>query len=99
MARYIKPKFLGVLNFFDQRLKCEDESVCSASAKADILASLADVIKLMGSEYVGSVKHKILSTLNTALGVQTHVLHGTWEAFITTIDKTALNPILGQVVA
>ena len=70
--------------------------------KIAILSSLTEVIKLMGKEYVASVKHKILSTLNTGLNIKdipTEILINTWEAFIKTIDVQALNPILGQVIA
>ena len=70
--------------------------------KVEILSSLTEIIKLMGSDYVASVKHKILSTLNTGLSIKNvpkEILVKAWEAFITTIDNSALNPILAQVVA
>ncbi len=90
-----------MLNFFDQKLK-DETSVVNLEDKVEILSSLTEIIKIMGSSYVASVKHKILSTLNTGLnikGVPKKVLVSTWDAFITTIDVSALNPILGQVVA
>jgi hypothetical protein len=75
MANYIRPRFLGVLGYFDQRLKNEAVSIDS---KTTILASLCDVIKFMGAEHVSSVKHKILSTLNTGLGVSSSLLCTNW---------------------
>ena len=64
LAKYIQPQFLGVLNFFDTNLKNETGLV-TLEEKVDILSSLTEIIKLMGSEFVASVKHKILSTLNS----------------------------------
>ena len=101
LAKYIQPQFLGVLNFFDTNLKNETGLV-TLEEKVDILSSLTEIIKLMGSEFVASVKHKILSTLNSGLSIQDireDVLINSWESFITTIDVSALNPILGQVIA
>ena len=64
LAKYIQPQFLGVLNFFDTNLKNETGLV-TLEEKVDILSSLTEIIKLMGSEFVASVKHMILSTLNS----------------------------------
>ena len=99
LARYIQPHFLAVLNYFDHTLKNEKTTL---EDKVNILASLTEIIKLMGSEFVASVKHKILSTLNSGRrikDIREDVLINTWESFITTIDVSALNPILGQVIA
>ena len=64
LAKYVQPHFLGVLNFFNEKLKNESGLV-TLEDKIDILSSLTEIIKLMGSEFVASVKHKILSTLNS----------------------------------
>ena len=101
LAKYVQPHFLGVLNFFDEKLKNETGLV-TLEDKIDILSSLTEIIKLMGSEFVASVKHKILSTLNSGLtihDISEDVLINAWESFITTIDVSALNAILGQVIA
>ena len=99
LANYIRPRFLGVLNFFDQRLK--DQNVGN-NHKEDIMKSLVEIIKLMGSEYVGNVKHKIFSTLNIGLtvpNIEQNLLVDTWQSFICTISVNALVPIIGQVIA
>ncbi len=104
IARYILPRFWGILGYFDQRLNKKGVDV---EKKIDMLASLQDIIKFMGSEHVASVKHKVLSTLCTALtnlkSVENHdvsaLLCSTWESFITTIDVAYLKPILGQIIA
>ena len=70
LAKYIQPQFLGVLNFFDTNLKNETGLV-TLEEKVDILSSLTEIIKLMGSEFVASVKHKILSTLNSGEWIYT----------------------------
>ena len=99
LAGYIEPRFLGVLNFFDQRLKCPEVSI---GHKRDIMASLSDIIKMMGSAYIGSVKHKIFSTLSNGLGIPgipEDLLANSWQSFISTINVNALIPIIGQVIA
>ena len=99
LAGYIEPRFLGVLNFFDQRLKCIEVSI---GHKRDIMASLSDIIKMMGSAYIGSVKHKIFSTLSNGLGIPgipENLLANCWQSFISTININALIPIIGQVIA
>ena len=74
LAKYIQPQFLGVLNFFDTNLKNETGLV-TLEEKVDILSSLTEIIKLMGSEFVASVKHKILSTLNSGKWIPTVIPH------------------------
>ena len=69
--------------------------------KKAILASLSDIIKMMGSSYIGSVKHKIFSTLSNGLTIAglEDLLINAWQAFISTISVNALIPIIGQVIA
>ena len=53
-----------MLNDIDTNLKNETGKV-ALEDKVDILSSLTEIIKLMGSDFVASVKHKLLSTLNS----------------------------------
>ena len=99
LVRYLKPRFHGLLDFFDRQLKNE---WLASKSKVEMLESLCDIVKMMGSDNVSCVKHKILATLNTSINVPDvpfKVLINNWDAFITTMEVKSLNPILGQVIA
>ena len=99
LVRYLKPRFHGLLDFFDRQLKKE---WLAAKSKVEMLESLCDIVKMMGSDNVSCVKHKILATLNTSINVPDvpfKVLINNWDAFITTMEVKSLCPILGQVMA
>ena len=99
MAKYIEPRFHGVLDYFHRTLK---EKFTGIDVKSNLLASLSDIIRLMGPEKIASVKHKLMTTLNNVLRancVPLQFLIKAWEAFISTVDIKALSPILGQVIA
>lgn len=86
--------FPGVLNYFARSLRGDEVG----SRQMDILKSLSDIIRLMGSENISLVKCTILSTLKTGLevsGVSLKALVQIWDSFVRTIDVNSLRPILG----
>ena len=89
--------FPGVLNYFARSLRGDEVG----SRQMDILKSLSDIIKLMGSENISLVKCTILSTLKTGLevsGVSLKALVQIWDSFVRTIDVNSLRPILGMSI-
>ncbi len=100
LVQYLLPKFLGVVGYFDQRLR---NPHVPDYVKIEILKSLKDIIVYMGGTSIGTVKHKLLSTFKTALTLKIPNIHvyvlKLWEAFVKTIDRSALGSILSQVIA
>jgi hypothetical protein len=62
-AQYLNSMLHGVLVTFDANLGTNTEEVTQKFA----LASLAQVIRFMGPNYITQYKYKILATLRTAL--------------------------------
>ena len=100
--RYILPRFLGILTYFDSRL---GDQFVPMENKLRMLNALKDVLKFMGPVHLSSVKHKVIATLNT-VWTQTikhrsipNLVCDLWETFLKTIEIGSVGPMLEQVSA
>ena len=94
-----QPKFLGVLGHFDQRLTSQH---VTEEAKEEVLLSLWTSIEFLGPKNVGTVKHKLLSTLRTATSAVSGDLETVaraWETFVRTLDLASAAPVVCQITA
>lgn len=81
-ADFLSPRFLGLLMILELKLvKNSPDSV-----KENILLSLGDIFKLMGSRFVTPARFKILAILRTAISLKnsSFVYLGlkAWDSFI-----------------
>ena len=67
VAEYIAERFLGVLTNFESVLNSPDRE---KSAKMEVVLSLGDIIRLLGSKLVTQFRFKIIAFLKTAASVQ-----------------------------
>lgn len=92
-------KFLGVLKLFENNLIMQDNE---KSIKRDVLLSLGEIIRLMGSKYITPFRFKIVSLLRTAVAVKDIDLHGicaqVWDIFLRTVDVPYLGSLLSTIV-
>lgn len=66
VAEYISERFLGVLTYFESILNsCDKEK----SMKNEVVLSLGDIIRLLGSKQVTQFRYKIIAFLKIASGV------------------------------
>ncbi|XP_050431325.1 serine/threonine-protein kinase ATR [Adelges cooleyi] len=96
-AEFLSPRFLGLLMVLESRLiKNSPDSI-----KENILLSLGDIFKLMGSRYVTPARFKILAMLRTAISLKssTFVFLGlkAWDSFIHCVHMEALGPMLSTI--
>ena len=89
-----------MLGHFDQRLTSQH---VTEEAKEEVLQSLLNSIEFLGAKNVGTVKHKLLSTLRTATSAVSGDLLETvamaWEAFVRTLDLASAAPVVCQITA
>lgn len=81
-ADFLSPRFLGLLMILESRLvKNSPDSI-----KENILLSLGDILKLMGSRFVTPARFKILAILRTAISLKNSSLVylglKAWDSFI-----------------
>lgn len=81
-ADFLSPRFLGILMILESRLVKNS----SDSIKENILLSLGDILKLMGSRFVTPARFKILAMLRTAITLKNNSLVylglKAWDSFI-----------------
>lgn len=101
IADNLNPRFLGVLVYFDSKLV--SKRVCE-QVKTNVLLSLPEILKLMGTKYITPLRYKVLATLRTALTLTEQptltkesypeLICNIWDAFIRSCDPESLGPIL-----
>ena len=100
LPQYILPRFLGILGYFDYRLS---NNFVAMDCKLRMLRSLNDILRFMGATSISTVKHKIVSTLNTAWNLKHRdvpfLVCDIWETFVKTIEVAAIGPMLEQIAA
>lgn len=98
VADVLNPRFLGVLVYFDGKLV--SKRVCE-EVKINVLQSLPEIIKLMGTKYTTPLRFKVLATLRTALTLTEENYFklniDAWEAFIRCCELESLGPLLSTI--
>lgn len=98
IAEDIKTRFLGVLIYFEPFLTSIE---CERVIKRNILLSLGDIIRMLGTSRVTSYCFKIITVLKAAVE-QTSVdlsesCMKVWDILIRTCNVSSLGPILGTI--
>nr|CAD7426912.1 unnamed protein product [Timema monikensis] len=98
LAELLQPQFLGILVYFDDKLRSGN---VSDTIKRKALLSLPEVIKLMGPKYVTPVRFKLLATLRTALRYSHNnfpeLSCAAWDSFVHSVEISTLGPLLGTI--
>ncbi|XP_040572283.1 LOW QUALITY PROTEIN: serine/threonine-protein kinase ATR [Lepeophtheirus salmonis] len=96
IRKYIEPKILGVLGFIDNKISNPN---ISKERKNKILESLNELMAYMGPDFIGSVKHKILTILQSVDSYCDSLVQ-CWKTFVTkALDSLALGTIICEVLA
>lgn len=97
LAEYITKRFLGVICHFEQILIFDNEKFL----KREVLLSLGEIMRFMGSEYITPFRFKLLAVLRTALTINQVELKDicaqVWKIFIYTVDLISLGPLLSTI--
>lgn len=96
MSEYIAERFLGILTNFEFILMKVE---CERSVKKEILLSLGEIIRFLGTTHITAFRFKILAMLKTTLNVPglAEVCASIWTIFIRTVDIQALGPLLSTI--
>lgn len=97
LADYIADRFLGVICHFEQILIFNNEKFL----KREVLLSLGEIMRLMGSVRITQFRFKLLAVLRTALTIDQDgfkkICADIWKIFILTVDLISLGPLLSTI--
>lgn len=97
LVEYLTSRFLGVICAFEQILINESEKWL----KREILLSIGEIMRFMGSEIITQFRFKLLAVLRTALTIDQPDLKDAcarvWKVFISTVDLLELGPLLSTI--
>lgn len=97
LVEYLTSRFLGVICYFEQILINENEKWL----KREILLSIGEIMRFMGSEIITQFRFKLLAVLRTALTINQPDLKDAcacvWKIFISTVDMVELGPLLSTI--
>ncbi|XP_060075850.1 serine/threonine-protein kinase ATR-like, partial [Ylistrum balloti] len=100
MAAYLQPRLLGVIAFFDSQLLTVSIPL---EDKILTLESLTSIIRLMGSKYIGVIRHKVVNTLRIGLKCKDkqmmEVSCRAWNCFVTSLELPFLGQMMSQIIA
>lgn len=98
LVDYLKTRFLGVICHFEQILINDHEK----SLKREILLSIGEIMRFMGSENITQFRFKLLAVLRTALDIKQvdlkDVCAKVWKIFISMVDLLELGPLLSTII-
>ncbi|KAK0088729.1 hypothetical protein PV325_010836 [Microctonus aethiopoides] len=98
LANYLKPQLHAVLVNFDSNLSTTSSDEYTQQCA---LASLATLIKFMGTHHLSPLKYKILSTLRKSLGFTRPGFRKlacyAWDSFIRNVAVKELGPLLSTI--
>lgn len=98
LADYIADRFLCVICHFEQILIFDNEK----SLKREVLLSLGEIMRLMGSKRITQFRFKLLAVLKTALTIDQDgfkkICADIWKIFILTVDLISLGPLLSTIL-
>ncbi|XP_055380067.1 serine/threonine-protein kinase ATR [Condylostylus longicornis] len=100
ITNFLAEGFLGVLNYFEMYLMgCDFQK----DLKPEILLSLGEIMRFLGTKYVTQFHFKILAMLSTTLTLKDPYLRKIcieiWKIFINNVDVATLGPSLSRIVA
>nr|XP_034192073.1 serine/threonine-protein kinase ATR [Osmia lignaria]XP_034192074.1 serine/threonine-protein kinase ATR [Osmia lignaria]XP_034192075.1 serine/threonine-protein kinase ATR [Osmia lignaria] len=94
---YLNLRLHGILVNFDMKLGPKSDEHTQQSA----LASLAALMRYMGTQYLTPLRYKILATLRTSLGFKRPgfgpLVCDAWNAFIHNINVKEIGPLLPTI--
>lgn len=97
LVEYLKSRFLGVICHFEQILSNDNEKWL----KREIVLSIGEIMRFMGSEIMTQFRFKLLAILSRALTInQSDVKDAcacVWRIFISTVDLSELGPLLSTI--
>ncbi|XP_014204493.1 serine/threonine-protein kinase ATR [Copidosoma floridanum] len=97
IAQYLNSMLHGILVTFDANLCSNSEEIMQKYA----LASLAEVIRFMGPNYITQYRYKILATLRTSLSFTRpgfrRLACDAWNAFLRNTSIRELGPLLATI--
>lgn len=95
LAEYITTRFLGVMCHFEQILILDSEKFL----KREVLLSLGEIMRFMGSEQITQFRFKLLAVLRAALNLKElrDICAEVWKIFISTVDLISLGPLLSTI--
>ncbi|XP_058804986.1 serine/threonine-protein kinase ATR-like [Phymastichus coffea] len=97
MVQYLNVILHAILVHIDQNLNPNNEEIIQQYA----LASLAEIIRFMGPNYITQYRYKILATLRTALTFTRpgfrKLACDAWDAFIRNTTFKELGPLLATI--
>lgn len=98
LVDYLKTRFLGVICHFEQILINDHEK----TLKREILLSIGEIMRFMGSENITQFRFKLLAVLRTALDIKQvdlkDVCAKVWKIFISMVDLLELGPLLSTIL-
>lgn len=98
LADYITPRFLGIICYFEQMLIMDQNE---KYLKREVLLSLGEIMRFMGTENIKQFRFKLLAVLRAALTINPSELKdiciGVWKIFISTMDVMSLGPLLSTI--
>lgn len=97
LVNYLKTRFLGVICDFEQILIKDNEK----SLKREILLSIGEIMRFMGSENITQFRFKLLAVLRTALDIKQMDLKDicakVWKIFISMVDLVEVGMLLSTI--
>lgn len=95
LAEYITTRFLGVMCHFEQILILDSEKFL----KREVLLSLGEIMRAMGSQHITQFRFKLLAVLRAALNLNElrDICAKVWKIFIWNIDLISLGPLLSTI--
>lgn len=97
LVDYLTSRFLGVMCYFEQILTNENEKWL----KREVILSIGEIMRFMGSEIITQFRFKLLAILRTALTITQPDLKDecaqVWKVFISTVDLMELGPLLSTI--
>lgn len=100
IKKYISERFLGVLTSFESFMIMKNSE---QSMKMEMILSLGEIIRFIGSESIALFKFKIITMLTTITMMKDDVLQEhtleVWNIFLHNIDIESIGPSLGRIVA
>jgi len=100
LASLLQPNLLGILVYFDKRLK---DATVPIEDKRQAFKSLIQLMRLMGPQHITTVRMHIMTTLRIGLQFKdrqfTELCCEAWNCFVRLLDVNVLGPMLSQIVA
>ncbi|XP_046840214.1 serine/threonine-protein kinase ATR-like [Xenia sp. Carnegie-2017] len=98
MAEFLQPRLLGILVFFNAVLLDDRNHENQRLA----LASLIQLMKIMGEKHISVVRVKVMAILKLALQFDFKswgsLCCDAWQCFVHCLDVTSLRQMLGQIL-